>query len=580
VFDENFSLVRYAERISCESDFSSVEKILSSPVLNVFYKKILEENFADFFSDEFNLVCISVPFAGTFAPALFTGKFLKEKFGEKIFVSIGGGFVSTELREFRKKNFFRYADSLSFDRGYGSYKNLLDQISGKKFTQNSVYKMRIFSAEKILEPVWKNQRYEEFENRATSEIFPDYSSVDFSIYPRCSDDENPMQRLWSDGAWMKAYLAHGCYWHRCSFCDTQLDYVSFYKNVCVEKLFRSLENQSEKNKIRGIHFVDEAMPPVALKKFSWMNLRSQKKFSFWGNVRFEKIFRRDLTDFLSFGGLLGVTGGIEIATQNGLDSVKKGTDLDAIVGACCAFKESGIFVHAYMIYGFFGESETDTINSMETLRQFFAEGILDSAFWHKFVLTKNSRIYAEWKNGMHADLQPEEISSEDFLHNELNFRGEEKSKKFGRGLSAALDSWMHGEKISRRVNDWFDFKTPLPTVSKNLVKDAIVRYEKNRDEEFAKNFCAENSVWLGGNLISCGKKIFWNYMQENFSLTVPDSFAKNSAEFLNALKFLSPEKFDASRMKKFLEENSESKKFLKKFRGKGLAVLGGKNESE
>ncbi len=69
-------------------------------------------------------------------------------------------------------------------------------------------------------------------------------------------------------------------------------------------------------------------------------------------------------------------------------------------------------------------------------------------------------------------------------------------------------------------------------------------------------------------------------MQENFSLTVPDSFAKNSAEFLDALKFLSPEKFDASRMKKFLEENSESKKFLKKFRGKGLAVLGGKNESE
>ena len=59
-----------------------------------------------------------------------------------------------------------------------------------------------------------------------------------------------------------------------------------------------------------------------------------------------------------------------------------------------------------MIYGYFGETEQDTINSMETLRQLYAAGLLDSCFWHKFVLTRHSRIYSEWKEGLHKNLNP------------------------------------------------------------------------------------------------------------------------------------------------------------------------------
>ena len=140
-------------------------------------------------------------------------------------------------------------------------------------------------------------------------------------------------------------------------------------------------------------------------KFSKLNLENSAFFSFWGNVRFEKIYSRDMAEFLSFGGLIGVSGGIEIATGTGLDSISKGTDLDSIVSACCAFKEAGILIHAYMIYGYFGETEQDTINSMETLRQLYEAGLLDSCFWHKFVLTRHSRIYSEWKNGLHKNIK-------------------------------------------------------------------------------------------------------------------------------------------------------------------------------
>ena len=96
--------------------------------------------------------------------------------------------------------------------------------------------------------------------------------------------------------------------------------------------------------------------------------------TFWGNIRFEKTFSRDIADFLAYGGLIGVSAGLESATGNGLTKIHKGTDLDSIVSACCAFKEAGILVHAYMIYGYWNETPLDLINSMETLRQFYDNG--------------------------------------------------------------------------------------------------------------------------------------------------------------------------------------------------------------
>ena len=471
-FDKSFSLVRYAESIAVnETSFSQIEEKLNSPILTTFYTEVLEAAFSktSITENEKTLVCISVPFAGTFTSALFTAKYLRKKYGEKIFICFGGGFINTELREFNDSSFFKYADAISYDRGYGSYKNFFDVFpDGKISEEKHIYKMRLFTKEKVIEPLLSSLKYEKFENEQTSLIVPDYSETDFSIYPRVADDENPMQRLWSDGAWMKAYLAHGCYWHKCAFCDVSLDYVASYRLVQIENLFHGLKSQSEKNGIHGIHFVDEAMPPAAMLKFSKLNLKHSASFSFWGNVRFEKIYSRDIAEFLSSGGLIGVSGGIEIATGTGLDSISKGTDLDSIVSACCAFKEAGILIHAYMIYGYFGETEQDTINSMETLRQLYAAGLLDSCFWHKFVLTRHSRIYSEWKEGLHKNLNPfAPKNSGVFAKNGLHFKDEEKSAKFGNGLYAALQSWMHRENLNVPVEKWFEFKVPSQNVQKD-----------------------------------------------------------------------------------------------------------------
>ena len=431
------------------------------------------------------------------------------------------------------------------------------------------------------------------ENKYTVQLVPDFSDIDFSLYPRLADSKNPMHRLWSDGAWIKVYLAHGCYWHQCAFCDTSLDYVACYHPVEVEKLHEALYKQAEKTGVRGIHLVDEAAPPVALRNFALANLKKDKPLSFWGNIRYEKVFSRDLADILAHGGLTAVSGGIEIASGSGLDAVHKGTELDSIVAACAAFKEAGILTHAYMIYGYWLETPQMLIDSMETLRQLFAAGLLDSSFWHKFTLTRHSRIYTEYCKGMHQELEVTDnplhkdcdreqssagsisaglvstestpngsvsagsISAEStpngsvsagqrsdslFSDSTLHFKGEEKSVRYGKALNNALATWMAGEKLKAPVTSWFDFPMPKPSVSPHLVEHAIARYEKKRDTAFLDygKFAAalgKGYVWLGGKpmvIPSVDKKgafdLCWSYMGELIYGSFPFETTKNQAE--------------------------------------------------
>ena len=309
-------------------------------------------------------------------------------------------------------------------------------------------------------------------------------------------------------------------------------------------------------------------------KFSDLILADKKNFSWWGNVRFEKVFTRDMADFMAAGGLIGVSGGIEIATGSGLDSISKGTDINSIVKACCAFKEAGILVHAYMIYGYFGETEQDTINSMETLRQLYSAGLLDSCFWHKFVLTRHSRIYSEWKEGKYPNLKPVEPKNAGiFAKNGLNFEGENRLAKFGSGLNASLAAWMHGDKLNMSVNKWFDFKTPSPTVPKDFIENAIAKYEEERNAAWNRRPAVEKCRWLGGKIIRSGRHILWNYLQEEYRTKLPESNEALQNEFLESLDFLKCEKFDASKMKNFIAKNPGYEKPLRKLRGSGLVEL-------
>jgi len=493
VFDPEFSLVRYAESIaSSERNFARVEAALSGPMVSSFlepYCEILWDGLAPVNPAagksptaplaKKTLFCLSVPFPGCLVGALAMARSIRERFGDRAVIAMGGGYVNTELRDCENSRLSEYVDILCFDRGFGAFAALFagGSLSGNAPDSGSGGFTRAFCPPGL----------EGYESRVTASLVPDYSDIDFSRYPRLADDPNPMHRLWSDGAWIKAFLAHGCYWHRCSFCDVSLDYICGYRPVDVARLYAGLRAQALEKGVLGVHLVDEAAPPRALRDFALENLKAVggDRLSFWGNIRFEKSFTRDLADFLSAGGLVGVSGGIEIASPEGFKSVDKGIDLENLVACCAAFKEAGVLVHSYLIYGYWNEDEQGVIDAVEVMRQLFAAGLIDSAFWHKFVLTRHSRVFREWERGLHHEgtaLSPIDEPG-DFADNDLRFRGEEASQRYTAPLDAALNAWMSADGLDTPVRKWFPFPMPAPRIAANLIDGYIASYERKRDHE-------------------------------------------------------------------------------------------------
>ncbi|GHV91088.1 radical SAM protein [Spirochaetia bacterium] len=515
--DPNFSLVRYAGRTGAAlRDFTSVKQSLDGYILKNFYRPYLEEEwdhltgFSSFPAGTPPLIGITIPFPGCLAGALVCGASAKQRFGGKAAVIAGGGYVNTELRFADDPAVFDYVDYLSFDRGYGSWEAILENINMENDEcqkEPALYKTmyrsgagKIIADPAIADPVPKfaennsnTARFRRIDDESIKNIFPDYRDADFSRYLYPVDDVNPMHRLWSDGHWLKAYLAHGCYWHGCAFCDLSLDYIRSYQPVDTAALFHHLVEQAEQTGVHGVHLVDEAAPVSSLVQLAELNRDAGLPLTFWGNIRFEKAFTPDIAAILAAGGLVGISAGIEVATPAGFKRLGKGIVLEDVVRSCAAFKEAGILTHAYLIYGYWDQDEQEIIDSAEILRQLFAAELLDSAFWHQFVLTRHSRIYAEWKRGLHPELRVSGDHSGSnnakpiFALNDLSFEGEEKFNKYTEPLDRLLASWLAQDLAESGaiapVTAAFPFRVKEPSVSADTVAELLDSYARDRDED-------------------------------------------------------------------------------------------------
>jgi len=496
--DPDFGTVRYGERLAKSlADFGAVRAALDEgwfirdfyrPWAAAFWKAQAEAIAAD---GGPVLILVTIPFPGCLAGALACASEARSAFasrGLESTIVFGGGYVSTELRELSDPGLFDFCDYLSFDAGFGSLASILARLAGGDrplhltMTRKGGGVLAEGFGEDRKEPP-ADSPFAAEEGEALATIFPDYAGVDFGRYLRAMDSDNAMHRLWSDTPWLKYSLAHGCYWARCAFCDTELDYVANYVPAAIEPLMEAADRAAGSSGLHGLHFVDEAMPMSGLLAFAAANraraAAGKRPFSFWGNVRFDASWTEGRCEYLAASGLVAVSGGIEIATEGGLELTDKGFDLPRLVKTLVCMKRSGLLVHAYLIYGFPGQSGGDIVDSAEVVRQLFAAGLVDSAFWHRFVLTRHSRMMAEYRAGGRRDLRPLETASDSapggaapggmapdgagqaaawgrlFAANDLGFEGEEAFDAYDAPLVASLEAWMQGEELERPAASWF-----------------------------------------------------------------------------------------------------------------------------
>ena len=249
-------------------------------------------------------------------------------------------------------------------------------------------------------------------------------------------------------------LAHGCYWGKCAFCDGTLDYINRYETASIEIIVDRMEAIMKQTGKSGFHFTDEAAPPALLRKLADEIIKRKLTVSYWTNVRFEKSFTPELCYVMAQSGCIAISGGLEVASPRILKLINKGITLETARESMKNFAGAGIMTHAYLMYGFPTETKKETLDSLEVVRDLFADGLIQSAFWHRYAMTIHS------PSGQHPESVGAtriEQSVGSFANNEIPFTtGHEIDLEYyGKGLNLATYNYMQGAGYEMPVNEWF-----------------------------------------------------------------------------------------------------------------------------
>ncbi|WP_430815007.1 B12-binding domain-containing radical SAM protein [Carboxylicivirga sp. RSCT41] len=466
VADSNFGFSRYAERLGrSAASFDELYTKLQGP--SSFIEQIMEEELKRLLEyHNPQLVLISIPFPGNLLGALRAGQFTKN-YDKEIKVSLGGGFVNTELRELKDERVFQFCDYITLDDGELPVKCLIELIEGKRL-QSQLKRTFVCKADGVELMNGANETDIKQEQLG----IPDYSDLDWNKYISVLETANPMFRLWSDGQWIKMTLAHGCYWGKCTFCDGSLDYIKRYEPVNASLLVDRMEALIKATAKHGFHFVDEAAPPALLKDLAIEIIKRELKVVWWTNIRFEKNFSADLCLLLKQSGCIAVAGGLEVASDRILKLINKGVSIEQVSNVTTNLTEAGIMVHAYLMYGFPSQTAQETIDALEVVRQLFELGIVNSGFWHQFALTAHSPV------GLEPDKYGLTITNGlggTFANNDLEFTDQEGTihEQFSEGLKKALYNYMHGICFDWPLSEWFEFKVPKTKIPPGYIESKL-----------------------------------------------------------------------------------------------------------
>ena len=494
--DENFGFSRYAERLGRSANsFDELYNNLQNETTYIdrITLKILNNRVEEI---QPKLICFSVPFPGNLYSAFRSAQFIKKHFPE-VKIAMGGGFPNTELRDLKDQRVFEFFDFITLDDGelpielvYSSVCHTERNTSSDFVTSNAVEMpfKRTFLLENN-QVVYKNNSTKP-DYKQSQVGTPDYSDLFLDKYISVIEIANPMHSLWSDGRWNKLTMAHGCYWGKCTFCDISLDYIKLYEPIAAKILVDRMEELIAQTGENGFHFVDEAAPPALMREVALEILKRKLVVTWWTNIRFEKNFTSDLAVLLKASGCIAVSGGLEVASDRLLELIKKGVTVAQVAQVTRNFTESGIMVHAYLMYGYPTQTIQETVDSLEMVRQLFELGVLQSGFWHQFAMTAHSPV------GMFPEefgVIPEQ-NTITFANNDINFKDKTgiNHDKFSFGLKKSLFNYMHGICFDYPLQDWFDFKIPNTKIPSDYIFSCLEKVTEFNIKPSAK------IIWIGG----------------------------------------------------------------------------------
>ncbi|HXK50899.1 MAG TPA: hypothetical protein PKW56_10585, partial [Clostridiales bacterium] len=231
-----------------------------------------------------------------------------------------------------------------------------------------------------------------------------------------------------------------------------------------------------------------------------------------------------------------------------LKRMNKGVTVADAVKVIGNFSSAGILVHAYMIYGFPGETDSELTESAEILRQMFSAGILQSAYWHRFALTVHSSVFSQTEK---YNIEITGKLNNPFANNDISYTDKNGNDpdSFGDGLKKAVYNWMHGAGTDKHIKSWFGFETPVPKIKKDHVLNIL-------NSPFPLPDMNKRIVWLGNQSVLKGKNIVINGLAGEAEYELPGKISMWLKDLTDKASLTNNEEIRLSDAKKSFPESS------------------------
>jgi len=210
---------------------------------------------------------------------------------------------------------------------------------------------------------------------------PDYTGLDPNQYlsPR-------------PGVCMSAF-EKGCYWGKCAFCFENIWYNGKYHPRRASRVAEQMQQLSELWGITHFELIDLAIAPRHLGDLGDELSAKGLNFTWTALTRAETQGTSHILERAHLGGCVTLLIGFESASDRVLKLMRKGLPSDVAATYLQRASAAGIWIHAYIIVGFPGETRDEAYETLRFVDAAYSSGIIHSVGASPFTLCMHTTIY-------------------------------------------------------------------------------------------------------------------------------------------------------------------------------------------
>jgi len=378
--DGRLTVVRNSVEYLLNKEYKSRQGLIdavNSKEDNLYYKFFKDRVLSQIESENIGLVGLSVSDQKQIVPAIVLSSMIKEKFGDKVKIALGGNIITRNYDVLSRddelnRKLFDYFDFLIHHEGESAFVELTRTLSEGR------------GVSEIPKIIYR-------ENSQIKENL-DFVVEDVNSLPAQNFDGFVKQgNHWTPQPVIPYLVGRGCDWGACSFCDIPTGYDGSRRrieaetgkkfnilgkgngkrrNQSLDKVVSELGGLSRKYRTKYFSFSDEELAGDLLRNFVDKILESGLEIEWECYGRIEDLYLdRNFCERLRKAGCRFIQFGLESASQTVLDVNKKGYQFQTARDVFKNTYEAGIMNHAFILTGLPG----DTLVESSKLIQFLEE---------------------------------------------------------------------------------------------------------------------------------------------------------------------------------------------------------------